>query len=37
MERPTNPTIATLELMARNMGNDPALLEMANKMRLRGY
>lgn len=37
MEKPTNPTIATLEMMARNMGNDPALLEMANQMRLRGY
>lgn len=35
--RPTNPTIDTLEMMARNMGNDPALMEMANQMRLRGY
>lgn len=37
LERPTNPTVATLEMMARNMGNDPALMEMANKMRIRGY
>ena len=35
--RPTNPTIDTLEMMARNMGNDPGLMEMANQMRLRGY
>lgn len=34
---PTNPTIEALEMMARNMGNDPALLEMANMMRMRGY
>lgn len=37
MERPTNPTIETIEMMARNMGNDPALMEMANQMRIRGY
>ena len=36
-QQPTNPTIATLEMMAKNMGNDPALLEMANQMRIRGY
>lgn len=32
-----NPTIQALELMARNLGNDPSLLEMVNQMKIRGY
>lgn len=33
----SNPTVQTLMTMARNMGNDPALMEIANMMQARGY
>lgn len=33
---PSNPTIQLLETMASNMGNDPAILETINRLKMRG-